>query len=394
MKRCTAYVLLMFTMIAMTCLPANAQGMPPTKVETEAVRSMEFHNQITLVGRTEGKAHSQVVSEVSGRVIRVDAPEGNAIQKGSTVVSIDPRSIQYSLEAKRAEVEQAKVQAELAEKDLVRSRNLLSQGAISDDQFDTDNAQATQSIELYNQRQAQLKQLELDLENCRIRAPFNGYTIRKLIDVGEWVNPGTPVYELVDLSTVKVIVDLPERYLGRVASGSAVTVTTSGDPGISVDGRVTGIAPNASSETHTFPVIVTVDNPDGQLGGGMLVRATLSLDEVFTSLSVSKDAIVRQGAQTMIYTVADGKAAPIPVQTSSSEGTRIAVQGMGLREGMPVVVRGNERIFPGSPVMVDGDEAGGPVGQPGTQPGKEGAPPGQPGSGGETGHKASEGKKP
>jgi multidrug efflux pump subunit AcrA (membrane-fusion protein) len=77
----------------------------------------------------------------------------------------------------------------------------------------------------------------------------------------------------------------------------------------------------------------------------------VSLQGRFTSLAVSKDAIVRQGDQTMVYTIVEGKAAPIPVVTSSSNGIMIAVSGEGLSEGMPVVVRGNERIFPGSPVQ-------------------------------------------
>ncbi len=103
-------------------------------------------------------------------------------------------------------------------------------------------------------------------------------------------------------------------------------------------------------------MIINVDNPDGQIGGGKLVRATLTLNQTFKSLAVSKDAIVRQGARTMIYTVADGKAAPMPVRTSSTDGEMIAIDGQGLSLGMPVIVRGNERVFPGSPVRVAGEE--------------------------------------
>jgi RND family efflux transporter MFP subunit len=365
-------------MFIVTSGAGSAQEMPPTPVETEPVQAMEFRNQITLVGRTEARAQSQIVSEISGRVIRIDAAEGNEVRKGNTLVSIEQRSIQYALDAKRAQVEQARVQADLKEKDQARSENLFEQGMISDGKIDEDRAAATQALELFHQREAELRQLELDLENCKIRAPFDGYTVRKLIDVGEWVNPGTPVYELVDLSTIKVNIDLPEKYFGRVNASSNVTVMISGDTGKTFQGTVTGIAPNANKETHTFPVIVSVNNPEGHLGGGMLVRATLSLDEMFSSLSVSKDAIVRQGAQTMIYTVADGKAVPIPVQTSSTQDDRIAVQGQGLVEGMPVVVRGNERIFPGSPVMVPGD-----AGENQMKPGGTNQPP--PGKGEVTG---------
>ena len=112
---------------------------------------------------------------------------------------------------------------------------------------------------------------------------------------------------------------------------------------------VTGIVPSASAETHTFPVIIDVPNPERQLAGGMLVRVTLSMKETFMSLAVSKDAIVRQGMQTTVYTVVDGKATPIPVITSSDDGTMVSVTSEQLEAGMPVVVRGNERIFPRQP---------------------------------------------
>jgi RND family efflux transporter MFP subunit len=329
--------------------PATAQ-MPPTLVETENIKSMEFHDQITLVGRTEALANSRIVAEVYGRVIRVDAPEGNWIGRGGVLVSIDARRIKYALEAKRAEVAQAQAQADLARKELARSQNLHGQTLVSEGELDTAEANATRAAEWYKQMVAQEKQLALDLDDCSIRAPYAGYTLAKLVDVGEWVSPGAPVYEMVDLDQVKVNVDLPERYFGHVTIGGPVGITVSGNAGGPVTGTISGIAPNAGEDTHTYRVIITVDNEDHRLGGGMLVRATLSLDESFVGLAVSKDAIVRQGVQTMVYTIVDGKAAQIPVTIEATNGDMIAVAGEGLSEGMPVVIRGNERIFPGSPV--------------------------------------------
>ena len=89
--------------------------------------------------------------------------------------------------------------------------------------------------------------------------------------------------------------------------------------------------------THTFPLIVAVPNKSGRLGSGMLVKATVSLKNTFSSLAVSKDAIVRQGDQTMVYTIVDGKATPITVVISSSNGIMVAVQGEGLTEGIPLL---------------------------------------------------------
>jgi RND family efflux transporter MFP subunit len=341
--------------------------MPPSLVVTEPLQTMVFHDQLTLIGRTQARAESRIVAEVAGVVQEINAPEGRWVQKGQPLVTIDSRRIALVLRAKTAQTKQAKADADFAERQLKRSQDMYDQEVLSESGLDADQTGAIRTIERYNQLEAERKQLELDLEDCTIRAPYDGYTVRFLVEVGEGVSPGTPVYEMVDLAVVKVTVDLPERHFGNVAIGSPVSIQVSGDNPSPVSGTVSGIAPQASEATHTFPVIVAVPNNDGRLGGGMLVRATVSLKRQFESFAVSKDAIIRQAGQTMVYTVVDGKAAPIPVNISSSNGTMVAVQGEGLADGMPVVVRGNERIFPGSPVMT-----------PDAGQGQEGeAPPGQ-----------------
>ncbi|MCZ6765383.1 MAG: efflux RND transporter periplasmic adaptor subunit [bacterium] len=336
-------------------LPAAAQDFPPALVVTEPLAMMEFRPQITLIGRSEARAESRIVAEVAGRVKRINAIEGRWFAAGTPLVTIDSRRIKLTLKAKRAEAAQARADADLAIKDLARAQDGFEKEILPESNFDAAQAAETRAAERFNQLDAEREQLELDLSNCTIRSPYAGYTVRYLVQVGEWVNPGTPVYEMVDLSVVKVTVDLPERRFGEVEVGSHVEIVVSGDRDNPISGTVTGIAPQASRQTHKFPVIVSVENTDGRLGSGMLVKATLSLTGSFSSYAVSKDAIIRQGNQTIVYTIVEGKASPVPVKMSSSEGTMVAVSGEGLSDGMPVVVRGNERIFPGSPVQVPGD---------------------------------------
>ena len=328
----------------------SAQQLPPTLVETEPVTSQHFNDQVTLVGRTEAATRSQIVAEVAGMVMEIKAGEGVPVQAGEALLSIDPDKIALQHKAKAAQAKLAKEEADLAATNLKRAQELYKKSLISEGGIDSASTWANMKQHDYERLQAEAEELAIDLKHTTITAPYNGYTVRKLVDVGEWVNPGTPVFGMVDLSRIKVTVDLPERYFGHLNVGSPVSIVVSGDESRPLKGKVTGIAPSASNETHTFPVIITVRNSEGRLAGGMLVQAVLSLKEEFVSLAVSKDAIVRQGNGTIVYTIADGKAAPIPVVTGSSIGSKVSVKGDGLEEGMPVVVRGNERIFPGSPV--------------------------------------------
>ena len=104
--RVTLTVLLL---VGAVCSLSDAQQMPPTLVVTEPVRKMEFHDQITLVGRAEGISHSHVVALVNGKVLRIDAEEGLPIKKGDALLSIDCTKIKFNFQAKKAEAAEAKV---------------------------------------------------------------------------------------------------------------------------------------------------------------------------------------------------------------------------------------------------------------------------------------------
>lgn len=354
MNRVIRKSLAILILISVYPVGLKAQDMPPTLVETDKVETREFNDQITLVGRTAPHVESRIVSEVSGQIQGVNSGEGVWVSKGSPLITLDSDQIGFLYQAKQAEAKQAALQADLAQTNLERNERLFRQELISESTIDSVRTWVAITKARAQQLEAEENRLKRDFDNCTIRAPYSGYTGERLVDIGEWVNPGDPVFEMVELSLIKITIDLPERYFGRLSIGSPVGVSVSNEAQNApmLKGTVIGIAPNASQETHTFPVIIQVNNDQGRLGGGMLVRATLSLDNKFSSLAVSKDAIIRQGMNTMVYTVVEGKAAPVPVQTTSTDGKMVAVEADGLQEGMEVVVRGNERIFPGSPVRV------------------------------------------
>lgn len=343
---------LSLTISSIALYNSNAQGV---LVETSKVSKMEFHDQINLIGRTEALVESRIVAEVNGKVAAINAAEGIKVRKGDPLITIDSSRIYYSFISTNADAEQAKVNAKLASDIYAKATKLRGKELISESTLDSTFAYYKIQSSRYEQLEADKNLRRIDLENCTIRAPYDGFTGRKLIDVGEWVQPGEPVFEMVDLSKIRITVDLPEKHFGNLSIGTKVDVYFSNNNGSVVKGKVVGISPNASKETHTFPVIVEVSNSNSKLAGGMLVRTNLYLDNKFSSLAVSKDAIIQQGFQTMVYTVNDGKAESIPVTITSNNGDMVAVTSDVLSEGMPVVIRGNERIFPGADVTISGE---------------------------------------
>ena len=338
-------------------LPNVSYSQGAVFVVTENVSEKKFHDQITLVGRTEPLIQSRIVSEISGQVENIDASEGTVIKKGQPLISIDREYLYLNLQAKEAEAMQAEEQAKLAKSQQKRADELRKQNLISESAIDSANAWANIQQARFLQLDAERQQMQLDYNKAVIIAPYTGYTGRKLINVGEWVTPGMPVYEMFDLSKIKIKADLPERFYNQLKIGSEVFINVDDGTTNTLKGFVTGISPNASSETHTFPVIIEVDNANSNLGGGMLVKTVLSLNKEFESLSIPKDALIRQGSQTMVYTINDGKAAPIPVTIKSTSGEFLAVESPMLQKGMPVVVRGNERIYPGAAVTTGEEQS-------------------------------------
>ena len=147
-------------LLADTALP---QGPPATLVVTGEVRSMEFHDQVRLVGRTEAIRGGNVVSEISGRVIGVNSAEGVAIKKNVPLVTIDSKRLAFSLESRDAEAVQAGIQAELAKTLAVRAEELYQKKLISESAIDSARAYAAITRETYRKLRAERDQLALDV---------------------------------------------------------------------------------------------------------------------------------------------------------------------------------------------------------------------------------------
>jgi membrane fusion protein (multidrug efflux system) len=139
------------------------QDFPPALVVTEPVKTMDFQEQLTLVGRSEARATSRIVAEVSGSVVAIDAREGVWIAKGAPLVTVDSQRIKLSLAAKEAEAAQAKADAALAEKEYARVKDLYGQEILSERVLDEAEAAVTRTSERYKQLEAEREQLVIDV---------------------------------------------------------------------------------------------------------------------------------------------------------------------------------------------------------------------------------------
>ncbi len=338
----------LFIIVAAVWLTAGEAQMQASPVRFTPAREHEVHRTVRLPGTVESRITSTVASEVAGLVIAVEAQEGDAVRKDQPLVRLRP--IYYELQLREAEGRLQEAQARLALAKSKLARELFEDEVISQDELDDAVSEYTAWQGREVQSHAEIAQLNLSLDRLVIRAPFSGVVVRKLTDLGQWVDMGGEVAEMVELDSLDVRVEVPERYFRELAAGAQAGVRFEALPGLEVSGLVDRIIPKADPQARSFPIKVRIPNADGRIGVGMLASVDLPIGVSYRALIVPKDAVVRQGPMVAVYRIGQGEMVePIPVETDQGLGSWIVVEG-NLSVGDRVVTRGNERLQPGQPV--------------------------------------------
>jgi RND family efflux transporter MFP subunit len=172
------------------------------------------------------------------------------------------------------------------------------------------------------------------------RSPVSGTVVQKSVVEGQYVQEGTDLYLLADLSRVWLVAQVYEFELGRLHAGQPVTATVAAFPGREFSGRILFIEPTLERETRTARVRVVLPNPRGALKPGMFADARLALP-LGERLSIPRSAVIDTGMRQVVYVeTATGTFTPRDVKLGAAAGDRREVLE-GLREGEMVVAAAN-----------------------------------------------------
>ncbi|MGD8228332.1 MAG: efflux RND transporter periplasmic adaptor subunit [Desulfobacteraceae bacterium] len=352
MKWKTTKTLIVLIALLSFALPLSAQekrqgGMPPAKVVVSEVKTGMVAEKYEFIGTVYYVEVSDVASEVNGKVERVSFEEGQRVKKGSILVGLSADLIEKQLAATRASYEQVLIEHEKAVLDLNRIENLIKQGSVSEQLYDEHRFRVMGLEKKATSIEADVERIKVELGKKRIRAPFDGVVIERVVDRGEWLSPGSRVATIARDDTVDVVVDVPERIIPYVEQGMDLNIMAGGGP---VKGKVFAVVPRGDVATRTFPLKIRINNGEA-LKEGMEARVELPVAEKKQSLIVPRDAVIDLFGSTVVFAVVDSKAKMIPVKVVGYEEARAGVNARGLEEGMKVVVKGNERLRDGQPVV-------------------------------------------
>ena len=260
--------------------------------------------------------------------------EGQLINQGAILLQLDNEMLQFQLE-------NLDVSIESQSNDLDRLTVLAKSEAVPAVQLEKAKLALKSS-------QIQRKQVLKQLSGNVLKAPFSGVITKKLVDLGSVVGIGTPVFEITDISQLKLTVSVPERDIQNFVLNQQVSVKVDVFPGKEFSGKVSLIGIQAD-KMHNFKVQVLVSNTNKELRSGMFATTSLLSSNSVTVLSVPRKALVGSTKNPAVYLIKNGKATLTYFTAGTSDGDYIEVIN-GLTKDDRIILKGQVNLTTGSPV--------------------------------------------
>ncbi|WP_242634413.1 efflux RND transporter periplasmic adaptor subunit [Marinobacter salicampi] len=305
----------------------------PPRVQVQILQSDSFAPSMMIQGQVEPWRSASIDARVDGAIEELPVAQGDQVAKGDSLIRLSDDDRAGNILRAQARVRQ--IEAELAATDRLRADNLVSQ---------------TEKLRLESElagARAELEAAQLASRHLRPRAPFDGVVNRRYVELGEYVQPGQALLELVQVERLKVTGFAPQQSVTNLAPGQEVTLELL--DGRSLEGRVSFIASAADEETRSFRVEVEVANPDNWRVAGASATIKIHLPErpaVFLSPAYLK---LGDDGRLGVHHVDDQdrvQFAEVELLSATTEGAWVA----GLPDGVRLITLGGGFVSLGARV--------------------------------------------
>ena len=346
---------LVIAVAAALCLPpgaARAQDAPPVTVVKAA--PFEQAESLRFTGSLTSERHAELSPRVSGLVSRVLVDAGDRVAEGDLLLELD--ATLAGLELERAEAAVAEAQTRLREAQRLRDEGRALGANMAKTILRTREAQVGIEAAAVARLEADRRTEVERVARHYLLAPFDGVISRKRTEMGEWVETGTPVFELLATDRLRLDVQVPQDHFPNVALEAPVSVRLDAFPDRALVGRVAAKVPASDPGARTFLVRVLLDNPGGNMIAGMSAVAGFSVGGSEVALGLPRDVLKRypDGTTTVWVVEADGgehKVYERTVRIGRAIAETVDVID-GLEPEARVVLDGNETLQEGQTVRV------------------------------------------
>jgi RND family efflux transporter MFP subunit len=328
-----------------------------TLVAVDPVRVESVNETISVVGRFLSVEKGIVATQTEGAVAEIFADVGTRVEAGQPLAQLDVERLtlrrdqwKAQLEVARALQNQARASLALEQQTLDRIGELEESAAFSQARQDDQMQQVARMNALLasagagvDQAQANLDLAEADLAGATIRAPYDGVIVLRHTEVGSYLDGGDSVVTMVNDTAIEIEADVPSSSISGLRPGVAVQLTLDNGTHRQATVRAIGVAEDALTRTRPVRFLPDWQPVPGEIADGQSVLVELPVAAIEQALTVSKDAVLRDGGRASVFVVIDGVAHSRDVLLGAAVGARFIVIE-GLAEGDVVVVRGNEAL--------------------------------------------------
>lgn len=363
---------LALSMVAMSmvaCKQANPAATAPLPVHVEMVKNISVGNGATYSANIVPYAQVDLAFQSSGyidSIRQVRSPsggrrsidQGDWVTKGTVLAVVRQQDYLDKLQQAKAQLARAKAEQEKAKLSFDRVSALYSTQSATKPDYDSARTQLESTTASVSGADAQVSEANVALAYCSLQAPFNGWIVKRSVDVGSFVGPATNGFTVADTHSVKAVFGVPDTSIGRVKLGEHLVIRTDALSN-HVNGRVSAISPAADAKSRVFSVEVTIMNPKNQLKSGMIASLTLNGERIPHSvLAVPMSAMIRDPNRANAFAVmtaeGDGDlrhARLRAVDVGDIYGNSIAVTG-GVEAGEKVITSGASLVKSGDNIRI------------------------------------------
>lgn len=284
------------------------------------------------------KQETNQSADISGRVVSVFAKEGSRVGAGQVLATIKRDAIEV-------DVTQAQNTLQNAIIDNQRYENAYKTGGVTKQQVDNSRLQLKNA-------QAAVRAQRVKINDTSVRAGISGTINKRMVEPGMVVSPGTPLFEIVNINSLKLSVLVDESQVGRIQIGQQVSINVNALPDETFSGKITFIAPKSDASLN-FPVEVEVSN-NGQLKAGMYGTALFKTNygaENQNLLTVPAAAFVNGVSSGQLFIVQNGTAKLTTVKTGKVYGDKVQIIS-GLNGGEQVITSGQINLENGAKINI------------------------------------------
>lgn len=348
------YPLLASCMLLMSCTPPEQQQYSPQVVQTQPVAETLVHHQYEFSGRLASIEFVEIRPQIAGKIEKIHFTEGQIIQAGDVLFSLDSRPYQAAYEAAQAELELAQAQHALAEKQNSRAQEMISRNAISRDEYDTRANNLAQAIARVQAAKAYASQARTTLDYATIIAPVSGRISRANITTGNLVSSenSQPLTTIVSIDPMFVYFDIDEQSLQAMAIDHRQPLAEQFDVAVSFSGlqakqpaTIDFIDNQLNTDTGTLRFRATLPNPDYSLRPGLFARVHLQQQRQYPAIVIDEKAILVDQDRRYVYVVTTDNTAIRRDITLGSRFQEKRIISAGLTTGEQLVVSGVQKIF-------------------------------------------------